>query len=787
MKKNRIIRLTLFIISLCCFVNYNTLKADEIITVNKELLDILPNGRTTGSVLENWLAQAVFFQVESGGLSRADLPRFSSRGISWIEQNYRINGIDITDPWQSGYPLFEPAWESIKTIELRSARENDPYMTGLNWQLGLPAYTDPVQFSYNNIFPTSNASPIPEDTFDREPSFEYGSPGERRRYKMSHEINAAYNETGKYFIGIEALNTQREFPTLTDESGNMIEEKAGKYKITGLYNSSNTNLPYMLLFIGQYSRNNNYGANLRLDHENTATQENITSHLQYQAKKKLSKGRMTFQSGITTKFESLDPHPDKPREIEFDSESGPVPDTGSINRINFDNNLNYKYKILNINAGFQINSVIYEPDIPYSQTMNTDDGSIYSVTIWEDTAGCTENVYNTKLKTGFEKAWDKISLSGNVFADNTNATANGNTVLNWFGIGGKLSSTLEVKKTGTAFDISVLHQPSKISSYLVAFLNNERPSGKTYINWFDANGNNIADNGELASASLYSTTGGEYHHKDKNLKRPYHDEISLGVGQNIGKDMKISLNGTHRIFSRYFIVNYETYDGTYTDTGDGYTIYNKQPGEDQYYLSNYEDGRAFYSGADIQFLWQNKKLYLNIAFTMFMVKGFAPIGNGPDYNDYAVISENTASPNSRINSDDGRLCSDRAYMGNILFAYKIRKDLSAGITMKYRDGEPFAQYRTYYDSNGMPVKVMNQERGDWYNQGTGRYTFSWNMDIRIVYKPAIWDNNVTITLDVSNLLGSSTEILESYRLEDERRALEAVPQRMIMLGIDIRL
>jgi len=497
----------------------------------------------------------------------------------------------------------------------------------------------------------------------------------------------------------------------------------------------------------------------------------------------LPEGELNISSGITVRSEKLDTHLDKPAILKFASESGPAPEAGRITRMNFDNIVLYKYNYFNVEAGFQLNAVKFKPDIPYSQTMQSLDDNVFSVTVWDDPGTCREFVINSSLKADADKKWGFFELSGNIYVDNTRAVANGEDILNWYGIGGKLKSGFEIRKTGTELFVCALHQPSKITSYMIEFLNRKRPSGSTYGNWIDSNNNGIAEENEISGASLMSTTGGRYHYKDENLKRPYQDELSVGIEQGAGKYITLSVQGYHRIFSDYLIVNYENYNGTYTTVPEGYEIYNKPPGIDKYYLSNYSGDRTHSSGAEMNLLWKQRKVYLNLMFTAFMVKGYAPIGNGPDHNDYAVISEDTASPNSRINSTDGRLSSDRAYMANILFAYKIKKDLSFGMAVRYRDGEPFSQYGIYTDSNGMPVKIVDQTRGNWFDEGTGRYTFAWNIDIQLRYNPVFRGNNIEFTLDIYNILGSATEILESNKPEDERLALEAVPQRMIRCGL----
>ncbi len=758
--------------------NAISIEGSEPIIIGKEYLEILPHGRTTGSIFENWLTPVVFLPVETGGLSRVDSPRFSCRGISWVEQNWSLNGVDITDPFRSGFPLFEPAWNSIKKIQLRSFQENDPHRLGVNWTVDLPEATRQFRFSHSSIFPVGGGLLIPGGVMDREPSFPYGSPKERRRYKFSSEIDGSYFTGNRFYSGIETLMTERKFPTLTDENGSLTGEEAGKYTLTSIYRNNRTTMPFKLLFLAQYNRNNNYGANLRLNQNETLSQKNFALHLQYNARRELSKGELEVTSGLTTRLEKREPHLKKPRVIEFDTESGPVPEAGNINRINFDNSLIRRYGIFNFETGVQLTGVFFKPEIPFSQTVltyvsPTPPASTVFVTNWDETESSNEFVGNGRLKTGISKIWDFFSLSGNIYFDTSTAFANGNNLLNWFGAGGKLLSKFIIEKTGTTIGIGTLHQPAKLNSYLVGFLNSKRPSGKQYL---DINEDGIVEESE----PLISTTGGKYHHKAENLKRPYHDEFFFSIKQGIGDRFKIVFQGAHRIFSNYFIVNYGSYNGSYTTT-DGYELYNKPPGEDEYYLSNYTKKRSSYSGVEIQLLSEWERFYLNFTTTAFLVRGFAPIGNGPDFNDYAVISEDTASPNSWINAG-GRLDSDRAYMSNLLVGYRITRSLSFGSTVKYRDGEPFSQHRIYEYSDGIPMRVIRKPRGEWEEGGT-RYTFSWNIDMRLRYAPTIRGKDFIAVFDMYNLIGSATEILESYRVEDERKSLEAVPPRMIKLQV----
>ena len=754
------------------------------IVIPRESLEILPNGRTTGSVLENWITPMVFLPVETGGLSRVDGPRFSSGGISWTEQNWKVNGIDVTDPLHSGYPLFEPGWDLIEEIRIGSGLTADPQQLGVDWKIGVPKFPAPFRASENLILPVGGGMLFPAGVMDREPSFPDGSHPERRRYEISNELNASYSRPERFFYGIEALWAERRFPTLVDESGRLVDEVSRKDTFTSVYRVNSPSWPGQVLLLSQFNQNNNLGASLRLDQENSLSQENFLFHLQYQAGRESEAGSFRIRSGITAKFEDLDPHLQGPRTLEFASESGPVPEAGNFNRFNFDNSLTGQKGIFGFEAGFKVTGLFRRPSIPFSETREiyTAAGrdSTVLLTRWDPGPELSEIITLGRLNGRVAKTWGNFSCAGNLYLDFTNAVANGDSLLNWFGAGASVRSEYRIDSAQTVLRLGGSHLPAKITSDLVEFLNRKSPSGSEYL-WRDANGDGRVEDPELV---FLSTTGGKYHFAAENLQRPFQDAVFLGLEKKIGRHYAFLLQGSHRIFSRYFVVNYGSYGGYYSQE-NGTRIYNKPLGADTYSLANYAGPRGSASEADLQFRTEGEKFFINVMFSAMYFRGFAPIGNGPDYNDYAAISEETASPNSRINAE-GRFDSDRAYKANILIGYRIRDDLSLGSTLKYRDGEPFSQFRiyqTYQGTYNLPVAVIDAPRGEQRADGT-RYTFSWNLDLRLRYTPRFWDKKVALVLDVYNVIGSATELLESNRVEDQRVALEAVPPRMLKLGLE---
>ncbi|MCK4778239.1 MAG: hypothetical protein KAS39_07640, partial [Actinomycetia bacterium] len=98
---------------------------DPSITTDNTFFELLPNGHCTGSILETIIMPGIFNRFETGGISRLYNPFFNTRGVSWQEMNWSINGVNISDPGNSGFPIFEPAWNTLRAFNI-SARNPEP-------------------------------------------------------------------------------------------------------------------------------------------------------------------------------------------------------------------------------------------------------------------------------------------------------------------------------------------------------------------------------------------------------------------------------------------------------------------------------------------------------------------------------------------------------------------------------------------------------------------------------------------------------------------------------------
>ena len=78
-------------------------------TIDADQMRLLPSGGSVWSLIENQDMSATTDRIDVGGM-RSDLPAlFSARGgTSWTQNEYRLNGMSVTDPYDGGLPFYIP-------------------------------------------------------------------------------------------------------------------------------------------------------------------------------------------------------------------------------------------------------------------------------------------------------------------------------------------------------------------------------------------------------------------------------------------------------------------------------------------------------------------------------------------------------------------------------------------------------------------------------------------------------------------------------------------------------
>jgi len=84
-------------------------------------IDRLPNGRNIWSLLQGQEPSTVTNRLEIGGTQTAVPALFSAFGASWTENQYRFNGLDVTDPYQPGLPDMNPGIDALSEFQAITA------------------------------------------------------------------------------------------------------------------------------------------------------------------------------------------------------------------------------------------------------------------------------------------------------------------------------------------------------------------------------------------------------------------------------------------------------------------------------------------------------------------------------------------------------------------------------------------------------------------------------------------------------------------------------------------
>lgn len=89
-------------------------------TVDRAVLDDLPNGRDIWTVLEQ-TPGVLMNKVNVGGSESGQQSLFSAAGSAWTQNQYYLNGVNVTDPAAMGASLTYYSFDSFEEVEVSTA------------------------------------------------------------------------------------------------------------------------------------------------------------------------------------------------------------------------------------------------------------------------------------------------------------------------------------------------------------------------------------------------------------------------------------------------------------------------------------------------------------------------------------------------------------------------------------------------------------------------------------------------------------------------------------------
>lgn len=334
-----------------------------------------------------------------------------------------------------------------------------------------------------------------------------------------------------------------------------------------------------------------------------------------------------------------------------------------------------------------------------------------------------------------------------------------------------------------------------------------------FVYWKD-NGDKVFNTGELGS--IYNNSRDVSYSKDLNMAKMYSLEMPF-----------IHQSKKHMfVFSPQFKTYRDTWFARYNGDSEQYGEYGENPfapevNESIYTLTSNPSyiiesnpnsivgdktkntwlfNQPFFAGTTLKYAFNNKKIYMSVSISAYMVIGSGTLGNNLQANSVGSLSLTSANPNTQINRD-GRLHSDRAFIVRYLFSKQVNDRFSYALNVKYKDGEPFNAYLTKSTTNAAgenQIGIWN-EKGPADNPFTGifnkREDAYFSVDCRLKYDlPLNNGHKLGLNLNVYNLLDFGLEISEytfrpyssngdvDWYNNNSRSALEIQNPRTIEIG-----
>lgn len=786
-----------------------------------------PMAHNIWSLVENLDLSATTNRIDVGGLGSGLPALFSARGgTSWTQTSYRLNGLDVTDPYAPGQPLFYPDFYSLRYSQLGNAGLPPSALSpGGVFNLITPEGGDRLHggaslFYLNHSLQSSNISPeLQQEGLSESDGFHFMLDGNL------WASGPLIPERLHFYASATAFDLSRDPAGFSEYDDSRL--LSGMLGLT--YRLGAGRLRFV--WTGQNVTHDSYGAGRDVPFGATTVRNERFSTAQLLGEFRpglhhfLKLGLAFAQGNFRSDFQegSLPPHG---RDLVTEELFGTAPMAGDERRRSLSLSLNGDLWLDGIlgachRVRYGLNLRVADAS---SRTSIRDD---LHTRMWDGQA--MEVVFTNTPLAHFESGRE-FSL----FVQDSMTLANFLTLI----VGGNLTTSRAwVPDHNEAF-ATVSPDPSSIDSCRIGWTNLAPRLGivipltprrgaalkisfsryfytlplsyLTYGNpfalaglvyeWHDANGDGEFQTGE--TGDLRRREGPGYSFIDPDIKRPRTDEYAISFVTGFGRSWSLTLSGFARntanlINTLNVGVPFAAYTPEYhIDFGDDrapntyddlvFTVFNQNPdtlGEDFYWLTNVESDtrKTIYYGADFTLIKRfGDRLTFFLSLTATQADGSTNPGNTEYQNDDGVVGSLFHDPNSLINAK-GRVRFDRAYTGRLGLSYRAPWGIRCSCLIKYYDGQPFARKIAIEGFHQGPFFIQANPRG------VSRYEYNRTIDVRIEKAFRLGETSrLRMVLDGFNILnrGLATEENEWTSPEyPERHATEIQAPRVFRLGL----
>ena len=785
----------------------------------------LPTSRRVSSILENQDTSAVTESLDIGGLETGTPARFGALGASWTENQYSLNGFDLTDPYMPGRPLADPDYDALADITTVTAAKPASFSGfGVSVNLTTQQTSATLHGAIRGFY--SNGT-LQSDNMD-ERLVQFGFPGPER---LGHVVDVSAQLSGElpsnrlelpFFI---SLSTQQLMKTL---GGFPAPIDAHVYHALAEFTPFSRGSKHLnLLYAGQHIFNSREGTEPHVSP--SATLRGNNNFHQFQARWFSSPSESTglelgfgVAHAIVSTGLQLGTSGTSSVDLPQIFRTGPAPLSSAGTRTRYQANA----LLQTIHEGpFGSHSASVGVTLDRSNITNRWDslGDIEQILV--DGVGAEVIRWNTPTQTRQHEEnlalfaqdawrparWLAVSLGlglENSSGDNSRVTAASNRI-SWTTLEPRVGFVIPLPISGFVLRASFARYGHLLQGRYLDFGNSAALGGQVY-EWHDANGDRQVEPPEVAQ--LLRVFGGPYSAIDKNIRRPLTDEIALVLEKQFGERFVARVSFFRRDSRRLVeIFNAGAPPSSYLPTvvidpgNDGVTgtaddqrllLFNRQPaalGKDFFVLTNPPRYRASYKGFEIEALkrfsrhWEATGSFAAMHSSAPTNPGNSVFQNDPEYliTDMSIFAALNADPNTHLFAT-GRSFFDRGFTGKLSGYYQGPHGLQVGAVAKYYDGLPFGRILFVQGFSQGPFFVRATPRADF---GAFRTQFNSTVDLRVAQTFALRRGNISFDLDVFNLLNLNKNTLEADltgRTFEKRVPLAIQAPRTFRVGVEWR-
>jgi hypothetical protein len=754
----------------------------------------LPTSRRIWSLVENQETSTVTNRLDTGGLETGSRELFGARGISWTENEYSLNGFDVTDPYLPGRPLTDPDFDALADVTVvRSTKPAWSSGSGVNLILTTPEIPASLHGAVRAFY--SNHA-LQADNMDAR-LVQFGFPGPER---LQHLVDASGKLSGRLPLSRAArpffisLSTQQLSKTL---GGFAPPIDAHVYHLLTQFTPYQRGSKQLnLLYAGQHVFNSREGADPRV--APSATRRGNDNFHQFQVRwSSLPSASSTLELGfgVAHAIVSSGIQPEALTTSTIDLPqleiTGAAPFSFAGIRTRYE--ANAQFQVVH-NGTFGSQSVVLGTEIDRSNITNRWNalGGIEQILVegvgaevvrWNTPTQARQHVRN--LAVFAQDAWRPAEwLAVPVGVRLENSSGQGTAVNNrvtWTTIEPRAGFVIQLPITGSVLRGGFARYGHPLQGRYLDFGNAMALAGQV-LQWRDVNGDRQVQPTEIGQ--LLRAFGGPYSAVANNLRRPHADEITVEVTKQFGD----SLVARVRFFRRddrhlVAIVNsgipFSSYvpspvidpgnDGILgTPDDQSLTLFNRTLsalGNDFFVLTNPPGYRGSDKGFEIEMLkpfarhWEAAVNFTAMHASYPTNPGNGVFQNDPGFiiTDQSVFGASNADPNTLLFAT-GRTYFDRGFTGKLSAYYEAPYALQLGVVARYYDGLVFGRMLFVNGFDQGPFFVRATPRGDF---GAFRTQFNSTLDVRLARVFNVKRSKVSLALDIFNLLNSNRNTLES--------------------------